>query len=66
MVDIELVFLTAHERTSKDTPSEAGSYYVWLVRLSFLDFEGDEDFLNVSTNEDRHFVSLYLREGNLT
>ena len=66
MVEIEQVFLAALDRTSKDTPSEARSYCEWLVRLSFLDFERNEGFLNVCTNEDRHFGSLYLREGNLT
>ena len=66
MVEIELVFLVALDRTSKDTPSEARSYCEWLVRLSFLDFERDEGFLHVGTYENRHFVSLCLREGNLT
>ena len=66
MVEFELVFLAALDRTSKDTPSEARSNCKWFVRLSFLDFERDEGFLHVCTNENRHFVSLYLREGNLT
>ena len=66
MVEIELVFLAALDRTPKDTQSEARSYCEWLFWLSFLDFERDEGFLNVCTNEDRHFGSLYLREGNLT
>ena len=66
MVEIELVFLVALDRTSKDAPSEARSYCEWLVWLSFFDFERDEGFLHVCTNENRHFVSLYLREGNLT
>ena len=66
MVEIELVSLAVLDRTLKDTPSETGSYYERLVLLSFLDFERDEDFLNVCTNEDRHFVPLCLREGNLT
>ena len=66
MVEIELVFLVALDRTSKDSLSEARSYCEWLVLLSFLDFERDGGFLHVCTNENRYLVSLYLREGNLT
>ena len=66
MIEIEPVFLAVLDRTSKDTLFESGSYCEWLVRLSFLDFERDQGFLNICTDEDRHFVYLYLREGDLT
>ena len=57
MVEIELVFLAALDRTSKDTQSEARSYCEWLVRLSFLDCERDEGFTFVPMRTDTLVLS---------